>query len=158
MLSHLLVPDLVLPQDRNIHLSTLSGTLIRDTRDRPLDAHRGVFATLNGGITPVALGSSANFAKFFGQYAFYKPFHSVVFANSLRLGLAKAFAGSFVPTSQLFFSGGETSLRILPINEAVPHRVVPFCTGLKNQTGCVNVTVPVCGRPLFILKSEDRFP
>jgi outer membrane protein insertion porin family len=158
MLSHLLVPDLVLPQDRNIHLSTLSGTLIRDTRDKPLDAHRGVFATLNVGITPVALGSSANFAKFFGQYAFYKPFHSVVFANSLRLGLAKAFAGSFVPTSQLFFSGGGTSLRSFPINEAGPQRVVPFCTGLKNQTGCVNVTVPVGGRQLFILNSEVRFP
>jgi outer membrane protein assembly factor BamA len=42
ILSHLLVPELVPPQDRNIHLSTLSGTLIRDTRDKPLDAHRGV--------------------------------------------------------------------------------------------------------------------
>jgi outer membrane protein insertion porin family len=158
MLSHLLVPDLVLPQDRNVHLSTLSSTLIRDTRDKPLDAHRGVFATLNLGITPVALGSSANFAKFFGQYAFYKPFHSVVFANSLRLGLAKAFAGSFVPTSQLFFSGGGTSLRSFPIDEAGPQRLVPFCTGLKNQTGCVNVTVPVGGRQLFIFNSEIRFP
>ncbi len=158
MLSHLLVPDLVLPQDRNIHLSTLSSTLIRDTRDKPLDAHRGIFATFNVGITPVALGSSANFAKFVGQYAFYKPFHSVVFANSLRLGLAKAFARSFVPTSQLFFSGGGTSLRSFPIDEAGPQRVVPFCTGLKNQTGCVKVTVPVGGRQLFIFNSEIRFP
>ena len=31
LLSHLLVPELVLPQDRNIYLSTFSGTLIRDT-------------------------------------------------------------------------------------------------------------------------------
>ena len=158
ILSHLLVPDLVLPEDRNVRLSTLSGTLIRDTRDKPLDAHRGVFATLNLGITPVALGSSANFAKFFGQYAVYKPFHSVVFANSIRLGLAKEFAGSFVPTSQLFFSGGGTSLRSFPIDEAGPQRLVPFCTGLQNQTGCVNVTVPVGGRQLFILNSEVRFP
>jgi outer membrane protein insertion porin family len=158
ILSHLLVPDLVLPQDRNVHLSTLSGTLIRDTRDKPLDAHRGVFATLNLAITPVALGSSANFAKFFGQYAFYKPFHSVVFANSVRLGLAKEFPGSFVPTSQLFFSGGGTSLRSFPINAAGPQRLVPFCTGLQNQTGCVNVTVPVGGRQLFIVNSELRFP
>src|SRR5260370_29154139 len=136
----------------------MSGRVVGDTRDKPLDAHRGVFATLNLGITPVALGSSANFVKFFGQYVFYKPFHSVVFANSLRLGLAKAFAGSFVPTSQLFFSGGGTSLRSFPINEAGPQRVVPFCTGLKNQTGCVNVTLPVGGRQLFILNSEVRCP
>ena len=132
--------------------------LIRDTRDKPLDAHRGVFATLNLGITPAALGSSATFAKLFGQYAFYKPFHSVVFANSVRLGFAKPLAGSFVPTSQLYFSGGGTSLRGFPIDEAGPQRLVPFCNVLQNQSGCVNVTVPVGGRQLFLLNSEVRFP
>jgi outer membrane protein insertion porin family len=158
VLSHLLVPELVLPQDQNIHLSTLSSTLIRDTRDKPLDAHRGVLENLNVSITPGPFGSSATFAKLFGQYAFYKPFHSVVFANSIRLGLAKALAGSFVPTSQLYFSGGGTSLRGFPIDEAGPQRIVPFCNVLQNQSGCVNVTVPVGGRQLFILNSEVRFP
>jgi outer membrane protein assembly factor BamA len=158
ILSHLLVPELVLAQGRNVRLSTLSATVIRDTRDKPLDGHHGAFATVNLGITPVAFGSSANYAKLFGQYAFYKPFHSLVFANSVRLGLAKAFAGSFVPTSQLYFSGGGTSLRGFPIDEAGPQRVVPFCNVLKGQSGCVNVTVPVGGRQLFILNSELRFP
>jgi outer membrane protein assembly factor BamA len=158
VLAHLLVPELVLPQDQNVHLSTLSSTLIRDTRDKPLDAHRGVFATVNLGITSAPFGSSATFAKLFGQYAYYKPFHSMVFANSVRLGLAKALAGSFVPTSQLYFSGGGTSLRGFPIDEAGPQRLVPFCNVLQNQSGCVNVTVPVGGRQLFILNSEVRFP
>jgi outer membrane protein insertion porin family len=157
-LSHLLVPDLVLDQDRHVRLSTVSATLIRDTRDKPLDAHRGVFSTINFGITPTAFASSANFAKLFGQYAYYKPVHSLVFANSIRLGLATPFAGSFVPTSQLFFSGGGTSLRGFPIDEAGPQRLVPFCNVLKGQSGCVNVTVPVGGRQLFILNSEARFP
>lgn len=157
-LSHLLVPDLVLPQDQHVHLSTLSATLIRDTRDKPLDAHRGSFSTVNFGITPTAFGSSANFAKLFGQYAYYKPLHSVVFANSIRLGLATPFSGSFVPTSQLFFSGGGTSLRGFPIDEAGPQRLVPFCNVLQGVSGCVNVTVPVGGRELFILNSEARFP
>ena len=131
--------------------------LLRDTRDKPLDAHRGVFPTLNFGITPTALGSSANFAELFGQYAYYKPVGSVVFANSLRLGLASPFSGSFVPTSQLFFSGGGTSLRGFPIDRAGPQRLVPFCNVLP-ATGCVDVTVPVGGRQLFILNSEARFP
>ncbi|MGA7220772.1 MAG: POTRA domain-containing protein, partial [Candidatus Sulfotelmatobacter sp.] len=157
-LSHLLVPELVLPQDLSVRLSTFSGTLIRDTRDKPLDAHRGMFATVNLGITPTALGSSANFAKLFAQFATYKSFHSVVFANSVRVGIAESFDGSFIPTSQLFFSGGGTSLRGFPIDEAGPQRLVPFCTGLQNQTGCVNVTVPVGGNELFILNSEARFP
>jgi outer membrane protein insertion porin family len=157
-LSHLLVPALVLPQDQNVHLSTFSSTLIRDTRDKPLDAHHGDFATLNVGITPIQLGSSASFAKLFGQYAFYKPFHSIIFANSIRLGLAKAFAGSFVPTSQLFFSGGGTTLRGFPIDEAGPQRLVPFCGVLQGQPGCVNINVPVGGNQLFIFNSEVRFP
>ena len=158
VLSNLLVPALVLPQDRNVHLSTVSGTLLRDTRDKPLDAHHGSFSLLTLGITPQSLGSSASFARLLGQYAFYKPLHSVVFANSIRLGMAKAFSGSFVPTSQLFFSGGGTTLRGFPIDEAGPQRLVPFCNVLTGQTGCVNVTVPVGGRELFILNSELRFP
>jgi outer membrane protein insertion porin family len=157
-LSNLLVPELVLPQDRNVLLSTFSGTLIRDGRDKPLDATKGTFTTLNLGLTPEALGSSATFAKFFGQYATYKPLHSVVFANSVRLGMAKALAGSFVPTSELFFSGGGTSIRSFPINQAGPQRIVPFCNVLEGETGCVDITVPVGGRLLFILNSELRFP
>jgi outer membrane translocation and assembly module TamA len=35
---------------------------------------------------------------------------------------------------------------------------VPFCNVLTGTTGCVNVTVPVGGRELFILNSELRFP
>jgi outer membrane protein insertion porin family len=157
-LSHVIVPQLVLPQDTSVRLSTVSGTLIRDTRDKPLDAHRGSYATVNLGITPTALGSSANFAKLFGQYAFYKPVHSIIFADSIRIGLASPFAGSFVPTSQLFFSGGGTSLRGFPIDEAGPQRLVPFCNVLQGQSGCVNITVPVGGKQLFILNSEARFP
>jgi outer membrane protein insertion porin family len=157
-LSHLLVPALVLPQDLDVRLSTFSSTLIHDTRDKPLDAHHGDFGTLNVGITPTVFGSSASFAKLFGQYAYYQPFHSIVFANSIRLGLAKAVAGSFVPTSQLFFSGGGTSLRGFPIDEAGPQRLVPFCGVLSGQSGCVNINVPVGGNQLFILNSEIRFP
>ncbi|HEY1659737.1 MAG TPA: POTRA domain-containing protein [Candidatus Sulfotelmatobacter sp.] len=157
-LSHLLVAGLVLPQDLNVHLSTVSATFLRDTRDKPLDAHKGMFATVNFGVTPTAFGSSANFTKLFGQYAFYKPLHGMVLANSIRLGLASPFSGSFVPTSQLFFSGGGTTLRGFPIDEAGPQRLVPFCNVLQGQSGCVDVTVPVGGKQLFILNSEARFP
>jgi len=157
-LSDLLVPELVLPQDRDVELSTASSALIKDTRDKPLDAHRGSFATANLGVTPTAFGSSANFARLFGQYAFYKPVHGMVFANSIRLGFDKPFLGSFVPTSQLFFTGGGTTLRGFPIDQAGPQRIVPFCNVLTGTKDCVNVTVPVGGRQLFILNSELRFP
>jgi outer membrane protein insertion porin family len=157
-LSHILVPDLILRRDLRVHLSTVSGTLIRDTRDIPLDAHHGSYTTVDFRLTPTVLGSSSDFTKLFAQYAYYLPVHSMVFANSIRLGLAAPFGNSFVPTSQLFFSGGGTSLRSFPIDEAGPQRLVPFCDVLKGESGCVNVTVPVGGRQLFIFNSELRFP
>ena len=158
ILSNLLVQELVLPQDRNVWLSTFSMGLIRDTRDKPLDAHRGMFATVDLAVTPKALGSSADFVKLFGQYAYYKSLHSVVLANSVRVGLAPPFASSFVPTSQLFFAGGSTSLRSFPIDQAGPQRLVPFCNVLEGEEGCVNISVPVGGKQLFIVNSEVRFP
>jgi outer membrane protein insertion porin family len=148
-----------LEQDRNVRLSTLSATFIKDTRDKPLDAHRGVFSTLNLGITPTAFGSSANFGKFFGQYSYYRPMKGLVWANSVRLGLAKPFSGSFVPTSQLFFTGGGNTIRGFPLNGAGPQRLVPFCAPGTAPSACTSlITVPIGGRQLFILNSELRFP
>ncbi len=119
-LSDILVPGLVLPEDRSVRLSTISGTLIHDTRDKPLDPHRGVYRTLDLGLTPTAFGANANFARLLGQYAFYHPVHSMIWANSFRIGLAKPFSDSRVPTSERFFAGGGTTLRGFPLNEAGP--------------------------------------
>ena len=77
--------------------------------------------------------------------------------TAFALGMAKAFSGSFVPTSQLFFSGGGTTLRGFPIDEAGPQRLVPFCNVLTGQTGCVNVTVPVGGRATVHLEFGAAF-
>src|SRR5713101_3132741 len=158
ILSNLLIPGLVLPEDQRLRLSSLSATWIRDTRDKPLDASRGFYQTLDLGITPKALGSSVNFARFLGQSSYYKPFGATVWANRITLGLAKAFGNSDVPTSEGFFSGGETTLRGFPINGAGPQRTVPACSNPADPSTCVNLEVPVGGRQLFILNSELRFP
>jgi outer membrane protein insertion porin family len=158
VLSNLLIPGLVLPQDQRLRLSTLSATWIRDTRDKPLDASRGFYETLDLGITPKALGSNANFARFLGQSSYYKPFGKTVWANRITLGLAKSFASSDVPTSERFFSGGETTLRGFPINGAGPQRTVRACSNPAVPSTCVNLQVPVGGDQLFIFNSEFRFP
>ena len=127
-LSELLIPDLVLPQDRSVRLSTFSGTFIKDTRDKPLDAHRGFYTTTDYGVTSSIFGASADFHRLLTQNAYYKPLrHGIVFANSLRLGLAKAFAGDTVPTSERFFAGGATTLRGFSLNSAGPQRAVAVC-------------------------------
>jgi outer membrane protein insertion porin family len=156
-LSQLLVPQLVLPADRNVRLSYISSTLIQDTRDKPLDAHKGVYSTVDFRIVPSAFGSSADFTRLLSQYAYYKPLGSLVFANSIRIGLAAPYAGSNVPTSQRFFAGGGTTLRGFPTDEAGPVRYVPFCQG-TSTTNCPLIPVPVGGNQLFILNSELRYP
>jgi outer membrane protein insertion porin family len=159
ILSDLLIPGLVLPEDQRLRLSTLSATWIRDTRDKPLDASRGFYQTLDFGITSKALGSTANFVRFLGQSSYYKLFGPTVWANRITLGLAKSFGSSSdVPTSERFFSGGETTLRGFPINGAGPQRTVPACSNPADPATCVNLQVPVGGRQLFILNSELRFP
>jgi outer membrane protein assembly factor BamA len=93
-----------------------------------------------------------------GQASYYKPFGKTVWANRITLGLAEGFGGSAVPTSERFFSGGETTLRGFPINGAGPQRTVPACSNPAVPSTCVNLQVPVGGDQLFIFNSELRFP
>jgi outer membrane protein assembly factor BamA len=158
-LYNILIPDIVLPADQHVRLSTFDGEYIRDTRDRPLDAHRGIYQTFDFGVTSKTLGASADFVRFLGQTAFYVPVKPwLIWATSFRLGLAAPFSGSDVPLSERFFSGGADSLRGFPINGAGPQRPVPVCTDPTNPATCVLISVPVGGNMLFIVNSEARFP
>jgi outer membrane protein assembly factor BamA len=85
-LTRLLIPDLVPPSDQHVRLSTIAGTYIRDTRDNTLDAHKGIYETLELDFNPSALGSSVNFTRLLGQTAYYKSFGgNFTWANSVRL-------------------------------------------------------------------------
>ncbi len=158
-LSNLLIPALVLPQDRSIHLSTVSATFIHDTRDNPLNAAHGVYQTIDFGFNPKLLGSTAGFARFLGQAAFYHPIRPwLIWANDFRVGVAKPFSGNVIPLSERFFSGGADSLRGFPTFGAGPQRTVPVCSNPQNPATCVEIQVPVGGNELFIWNSEGRFP
>lgn len=159
-LTNLLIQNFVLPEDTNVRSSTLSATFLRDTRDKPLDAHKGVFQTIDLGISPRAIGSTDNLVRFFGQTSSYKEVRPwMVWANNFRLGLIKAFAGSHVPISERFFSGGADSLRGFPLNGAGPQEPARLCTKANDPSTCTaTITVPEGGRQLFVFNSEGRFP
>jgi outer membrane protein insertion porin family len=158
-LSNITIPELVLPQDQRVRLSTFSAEYVRDTRDQPLDAHHGIYQTFTFGVTPTALGSSSNFTRFLGQTAFYLPIGPwLTYANNFRIGLAAPFSGSFVPLSERFFSGGADSLRGFPIDGAGPQRPVTVCSNPADAATCSLISVPVGGHMLAILNSEARFP
>ena len=157
-LSNILISGLVLPPDQRVRTSTFAAEYVRDTRDKPLDAHHGVYQTLNLGVTPTAFGSSANFVRFLGQSAFYIPARPwLTWANRIQLGLAAPFAESLVPLSERFFTGGADSLRGFPINGSGPQRPVSACSNPNDPSSCTLITVPVGGNMLFILNSEARF-
>lgn len=158
-LYNILIPGLVLPQDQHVRLSSFDGEFIHDTRDKPLDAHHGVYQTADFSVTSTALGASADFFRFFGQAAFYFPLKPwLVWANNFRFGLAIPFSSSFVPLNERFFSGGADSLRGFPIDGAGPQRPLPVCGNASVPSSCTLISVPVGGDMLFIVNSEARFP
>jgi outer membrane protein insertion porin family len=159
-LSKILIPELVLPQDQRVKLSTVYGQYIRDTRDNPLDAHRGWYQTFTFGVTPTAFGSSSSFVRFLGQTSFYRPVKPwLIWANQFRLGLAAGFGDEgYVPLSERFFTGGPDSLRGFPINGAGPQRPVPVCANPNDPSTCTLISVPDGGRMLAVINSEARFP
>jgi len=157
------IPDLVPAADQHVRLSGFGVNVTRDTRDNVLDEHKGVFGSLEVDINSSKLGSSVDFAKLTSQAAFYKEkFHHIVWANSIRIGLAQPFANSRVPLSEAFFTGGGDSLRGFPLDGAGPQRAVPVCTDSSNcacpTTNCTLINVPSGGNELFVVNAEARIP
>lgn len=159
-ITQLLIPELVPPGQENVRLSTFSASYIRDTRDNPIDAHKGIYQSYEVAITPTALGSSVNFWRISGQTAYYKNIgpDNIIWANSIRIGVQQPFAGSIIPLSEEFFTGGGGTLRGYPLNGAGPQRVILACGDPTVPSTCSNIQVPTGGNGLFILNSEFRIP
>src|SRR5205085_11861042 len=87
-LTNLLIPDLVPAEDVRTRLSTFAAVYMHDTRDNPLDAHKGHYDSYELDFNPNILGSNVNFGKIVAQTAYYKTLGGgVVCANSLRQGM-----------------------------------------------------------------------
>ncbi len=157
-LTHVLIEQLISAADQNVRLSTLSANFTRDTRDNPLDEHRGVLHSLEIDFNTSKLGSSVDFVKLTGQAAFYKQkFHNIIWADSVRIGLAQPFSGSRVPVSEAFFTGGGNSLRGFPLDGAGPQRQVQVCSS-GSGSACTEIQVPAGGNEMLIINSEARIP
>jgi outer membrane protein assembly factor BamA len=162
-LTRIEIPDLIPPEDEHVRLSTVAANFTRDTRDNVLDEHRGVLQSLELDLNTEALGSSVDFAKLSTQLAFYKEkFHHIVWANSLRIGLAQPLFGSRVPTSEKFYAGGGNSLRGFPLFGAGPQRQVAVCSNGGScqcpSSECEFIQVPAGGNELLIINAEARIP
>lgn len=159
-LANIVIPDLVQPADQNVRISALGASFARDSRDNPLDAHKGFYESFQVDLDPGFLGSNTSFGRFLGQTAYYRSLtkdSSLVWANSLRVGLERAFGGEHIPISESFFSGGGSTLRGFSLNGAGPQRQVLVCP-VDNPNCGQKISVPVGGKMLIVANTELRFP
>ena len=144
----LLIPLLAQPD----HTGILSASIIQDRRDNPANAHKGIYNTLDLGISDRIFGSTNNFVRFLGRNSYYRTVlpHTVLASNTEfgwigQFGVAAGVDRSqSLPLPERFFGGGGTSLRAFPENQAGPRDTL---TGF-----------PIGGNALVFHATELRFP
>ncbi len=135
----------------------LSQTWVRETRDNPTDARRGMFSSADFGAAAKQIGSEASFMRLVLQNSSYHPFGSFTIARSHQFGMMVPFGqGRMVevegltlrtkdiPISERFFAGGGNSHRGFAVNQAGPR---------DPETGFA-----VGGNALLFNSVELRFP
>ncbi len=100
-------------------------TWIRDTRDQPMDSHRGTYTSFQEFLSDRDFGAQAEFNRIDATNSSYYSFDkgAFVIARSTRYGQVRAFgpgSSGIIPLPERLFSGGPTSLRGFSFNAAGP--------------------------------------
>jgi outer membrane protein insertion porin family len=156
-----LLIDRLFPQ---VRLSSVSSSLIRDTRDDPLGPSSGELIGLDAKLAGQRIGSQVGFAKTFLQGFMYRKLpgrRGVVFATGARLGLSAGFARTVtencpngepectvddLPASERFFAGGDTTVRGFSQDQL-------GTTATLDENG-----FPKGGNAVIVLNAEVRVP
>ena len=148
-------PDPIFPFDIRLRIAPLTAGFSRDTRDELLDATKGSFTSHIVEWAPSHLGSQLQYAKYFGQYFYYRSLTKpsmvpwsgqmksrVVYAAGVRYGIAAGMQGQDLVPSERFFGGGSNSVRGFA----------------QDRLGPLAGTSPIGGESIFIANNELRFP
>jgi outer membrane protein insertion porin family len=100
-------------------------TWIRDTRDVPLDAHRGTYTSFQDFLSDRLFGAQAEFNRIDTSNSSYYAFDKgrFVLARNTRYGQVRTFgsgSSAIVPLPERLYAGGATSLRGFAQNAAGP--------------------------------------
>ena len=126
---------------------------IQDRRDDPIDAHKGIHNSVDFGYASHVFGSQVDFVRGLASNATYHRIgKKLVLARELTFGDLIPFRYrqrtsdplQAVPFPERFFSGGESSDRGFPENQAGPRDLT---TGF-----------PIGGTAMLFNKTELRFP
>jgi outer membrane protein insertion porin family len=142
----LVTPELIPRLSQPERVGAFSGTFIQERRDDPLDAHRGIYTTIDLALASKYFGSQTGFARILARNStYYKLTKTLVLARTTSFGLIKRYAGlPDIPLAERFFAGGSNSNRAFPDNQAGPRDLT---TGF-----------PIGGNALFTNTVEMRFP
>jgi outer membrane protein insertion porin family len=100
-----------------------SSSIVNDTRDDPLEPHRGRFLSADVQFSDKWLGGDT-FVKGFVQVSTFERLTSrLVLALNARLGLARTLGleeSIFLPRAERFYAGGDYSLRGFSLDSVLP--------------------------------------
>jgi outer membrane protein insertion porin family len=122
-------------------------SFVQDRRDNPLDPTHGVYSSIDLAYAAKFLGSQTQFGRLLLRNSTYARIgKDLVFARSTQFGVIIPVNASAIdiPLPERFFSGGATTLRSFPENQAGPR---------DTTTG-----FPLGGNALLINNLELRFP
>jgi outer membrane protein assembly complex protein YaeT len=139
-------PELIPLYSQPDQVGIFSTTFIQDRRDDPINTHRGMYNTIDAGIALKQLGSEVEFTRLLMRNSTYHPIgRDIVIARTTQFGWIQRLGGeSQIPLAERFFSGGASSNRAFPDNQAGPRDL---------ETG-----FPIGGDALLMNSTELRFP
>jgi len=142
----LISPELIPLLSQPVLVGFPSVTFIQDRRDDPLDAHRGIYTTVDLAVAAKEFGSQTDFVRIIAQNAtYYQLTKSLVLARSTSFGVISRLGGlPEIPLAERFFAGGSSSNRAFPDFQAGPRDLL---TGF-----------PIGGTAQFFNNIELRFP
>jgi outer membrane protein insertion porin family len=142
----LVSPELIPLLSQPVRVGVLSLGIIDDRRDNPVDPHRGIYTTLDLGVAAGLFGASTDYGRvIFRNATYHQITKSIVLARSTYFGDLARFGGETdIPLAERFFSGGSTTDRGFPDNQAGPRDPI---TGF-----------PIGGTALLMNTVELRFP
>jgi len=141
-----ITPQLIPLLSQPVRVGLIGGTFIQDRRDDPVNSHRGMLNTVDLGYAYKGFGSETDFTRLLVRNATYYPIgREIVLARSLQFGYIQRWGGlPEIPLSERFYSGGASTNRAFPDNQAGPRDTL---TGF-----------PLGGSALFFHSTELRFP
>jgi outer membrane protein assembly factor BamA len=139
-------PELIPILSQPDRVGIVSISFIQDRRDDPVNSHRGIYNTIDVGVAHHGVGSQTDFGRLLLRNSTYHRISKdVVIARTVQFGYVQRFGGlSQVPLAERFFSGGSSSNRAFPDNQAGPRDL---------ETG-----FPLGGNALLFHSTELRFP